>query len=132
LLAGTALGLSTKPSTFFVLLIAILAHKWAAAFALSMQLSKVSISHRKRIILFLIFAVMTPLGIIFGEIIVDKLQHFPLLSIIFSALAAGTFLYLGTLHGLARSFMIKKCCNLNHFSFVIVGFVIMAIVAIWT
>ena len=36
--------------------------------------------------------------------------------------SAGTFLYLGTLHGLERCVMVERCCNLKDFSFVIIGF----------
>ena len=48
------------------------------------------------------------------------------------AASAGTFLYLGTLHGLSRAVMVQQCCNLKQYTFVIIGFSLMAIVAIWT
>jgi len=48
-----------------------------------------------------------------------------------SALAAGTFLYLGTLHGLENATLVKPCCDLKRFYFVILGFGVMAVVAIW-
>jgi len=56
----------------------------------------------------------------------------PLLTPIFSALAAGTFIYLGTLHGLANGMLVARCCELRSFSLVVLGYVIMAVVAVWT
>lgn len=131
-LAGAALGLSSQLSVIIVLLLAILAHKWAASFALAIQISKSTLPIHIGIILFLIFTLMTPLGILIGDVVAHGLNKASLLEPIFSALAAGTFLYLGTLHGLSHSVMIRKCCNLKYFSFVILGFALMAIVAIWT
>lgn len=130
-LAGAALGLSNSMSIFIIILIAILAHKWAASFALAMNITKSSISTKFGIILFLIFSVMVPLGIIFGDVISRGLSAHSLLEPIFTALAAGTFIYFGTLHGLKRAALVE-CCNLKQFNFVLLGFAIMAVVAIWT
>lgn len=132
LLAGAALGLGENSSIVLILLLAILAHKWAASFALAVQINKSSLNHKLGLMLFLIFAVMTPLGILLGTIISSTLDKNIYLEPVFNALAAGTFLYLGTLHGLSRSFMIEKCCNLKNFTFVVIGFSVMAVVAIWT
>ena len=131
-LAGTALGLSQSISVLSVILLAILAHKWAASFSLAIQINQSTLNLSPGLLLFLIFACMTPLGILTGSSIEHRLQNAPLLQPVFSALAAGTFIYLGTLHGLNRAVMIKRCCNLKHFSFVIIGFAIMAVVALWT
>ena len=131
-LMGAALGLSGSLSLAIVILLAILAHKWAESLALSIQINKSHFSHKTNILLFVIFALMTPLGIILGTTATTQLQQYPLLEPIFSALAAGTFLYLGTLHGLEKATLIKQCCDLKRFYFVILGFSIMAVVAIWT
>ncbi|ALA24624.1 zinc transporter [Piscirickettsia salmonis] len=130
-LAGAALGLTDALSSTLIILFAIVAHKWAASFALAVHINRSNLSTQLRIICFIIFSCMTPLGILFGNI-TASLSHYPLIAPSFTALSAGTFLYLGTLHGLNRAVMIDKCCNLKHFSFVIIGFTIMAIVAIWT
>lgn len=132
LFAGAALGLSTHLSVVFVLLAAIIAHKWAASFALATQIAQSHLTNRIGIMLFCTFTTMTPLGIYLGNLVSTALDHYTLIEPIFNAIAAGTFIYLGTLHGLSRSFMIEKCCNLKNFIYVIVGFAIMAIVAIWT
>jgi zinc transporter 1/2/3 len=131
LFEGTALGLSESTALTAVILLAILAHKWAASFALAVQINQSHLSVSWGIILFLIFAIMTPLGILFGSMVTSQLNHSQLLSPIMNALAAGTFLYLGTLHGLTSSVLVKQCCNLANFMMVLVGFAIMAVVAIW-
>jgi zinc transporter 1/2/3 len=131
-LAGAALGVSASFSVAIVIAIAILAHKWAAGFALSIQLSKSELTAQKGITLFIVFALMVPLGVIFGQALLLSVPHHQLIEPVFMALSAGTFLYLGTLHGLNRAVMIVNCCDLKQFNFVILGFAIMAVVAIWT
>jgi len=131
LFEGAALGLSGSLSTAVLILIAILAHKWAASFSLAVQINKSDVSFKLGIVAFAIFTVMTPIGILLGNSIVNfSGQSF--IEPIFTAIAAGTFLYIGTLHGLKRSVMIERCCNLRDFSFVIIGFGLMALVALWT
>jgi hypothetical protein len=70
---------------------------------------------------------MTPLGIILGY----HYRHLDLdlYSPVCLAISAGTFLYFGTLHGLERCVMVQRCCNLKHYSYVILGFLFMAVVA---
>lgn len=131
-LEGAALGVSSSLTVMLVIMAAIVAHKWAASFALAVQINKSSLKPYIGIILFLIFALMTPIGILFGDSISHGVTQSPLLEPIFTALAAGTFLYLGTLHGLSQAILVQKCCNLKHFSLVVVGFIIMAVVALWT
>ena len=130
--AGAALGYLNDYSIEIVFLLAILAHKWAASFALAVQINKSTLSKNYRWLMFIIFAAMAPLGVIVGEASVLYTNHYPLIEPTFTALAAGTFLYLGTLHGLEQATLIKHCCNLNRFYYVIFGFIIMAVIAIWT
>jgi zinc transporter ZupT len=130
-LAGAALGVSDSLSFILIILVAILGHKWAASFALAIQINKSQLSTRFALILFISFALMTPLGILVGSTVTAQLHKYPLIEPILIALAAGTFLYLGTLHGLKESILVERCCNLNQFTLVITGFIIMALVAIW-
>lgn len=132
LLEGTAVGISGNLLTAVVLAGAILAHKWAASFALALQINKSDLGFKAGLGAFIVFAIMTPIGIILGEEALQGLGNLPLLTPIFSALAAGTFLYIGTLHGLRRAIMIERCCNMREFSLMLCGFGLMAVVAIWT
>jgi len=124
---GSALGLTQDLSLLIMLFLAIISHKWAEGFAMAVELNKGSQTGKVSVVLFLLYALMTPLGILLG-------YHFNhpshnLYSPICMAISAGTFLYFGTLHGLERCVMVQRCCNLKHFSFVILGFLFMAIVA---
>lgn len=130
-LEGAALGLTSDFAVLLVILLAIVVHKGAASFALAVQITKSRISWIKGLVLFGIFVFMTPIGIVFGQGLQAHLSNLFILQPIFLAFAAGTFIYLGTLHGLNRAVMVEQCCNLTYFSFVILGFCIMAIVAIW-
>lgn len=128
--SGIALGTSVLLGTTLLMLVAILAHKWAAGFSLAVQLNKTNQRLRHNVVLFSLFAIMTPLGILLGDGIASLPHHDGFIEPLFQAIAAGTFLYIGTLHGLKRSVMVERCCNLKDFSFVIIGFVLMALVAL--
>ncbi len=128
---GTALGFSQNYSIAIMLFLAIITHKWAESFAISVQLNKTSLSTTKNIILFFIFALMTPIGIYLGWYFGHEMQTESVIDPILLAVSAGTFLYLGTLHGLERCVMVERCCNLRYFSFVIIGYVLMASVALF-
>ena len=130
ILAGTALGLSDSYTMIISITIAILAHKWAESFALAICINKSSLSTRSGLLLYAFFATMVPLGILLGDVIEQQVEQYPLYEAVFSSLAAGTFIYLGTLHGLKTN-LANKCCNLRRFSAVLLGFAMMAVVAIW-
>lgn len=129
LVLGTALGLSHEYGLVIMLFFAIITHKWAESFAISMQLNKSSLTAKKSALFFLIFAFMTPLGIFIGWYFGRGIETHSLIDPTLIAISAGTFLYLGTLHGLERCVMVERCCNLRDFSFVIIGFLLMAAVA---
>ncbi|MBK2356683.1 ZIP family metal transporter [Francisella hispaniensis] len=128
---GAALGLSEELSVALVIFLAIITHKWAASFALAININKTNMNFITRFMLFTIFVIMTPLGIVFGQAAQNYVTN-PYVEPTFTAIAAGTFIYMGTLHGLDRSVLVKDCCNTKQYSFVIIGFTIMAVVAIWT
>ena len=131
LMLGAALGLTEHNSLIIMLFLAIITHKWAESFAIAVQLNKSSMSRNKNLIFFLLFSLMTPLGIYFGWYFGHGVETNSILDPILLAASAGTFLYLGTLHGLERCVMVQRCCNLGDFSFVIIGFLLMAGVAIY-
>ena len=112
-----------------MLFLAIITHKWAESFAIAVQLNKSSLTTKKSIGFFLVFALMSPLGIFIGWYLEHGVETHTLIDPVLIAVSAGTFLYLGTLHGLERCVMVQRCCNLRDFSFVIIGFLLMASVA---
>lgn len=129
LMVGAALGLNANHSIIIMLFLAIITHKWAESFAIAVQLNKSSLSSFHRASFFLSFCLMTPLGILLGWYFEQDGSTKSLFDPILLAASAGTFLYLGTLHGLERCVMVERCCNLRDFSFVIIGFLLMAAVA---
>lgn len=128
---GAALGFTQYNSMIIMLFLAIITHKWAESLAIAIQLNKSSMSTRKSMVFFFFFSLMTPLGIYFGWHFGHGVETNSLFDPILIAASAGTFLYLGTLHGLERCVMVERCCNLSDFSFVIIGFLLMASVAIY-
>ncbi|CEG57616.1 ZIP family metal transporter [Legionella fallonii] len=128
---GAALGLAHHNSMIIMLFLAIITHKWAESFAIAVQLNKSSMSTNQSMIFFLLFSFMTPVGIYFGWYFGHGVETHSIFDPILLAASAGTFLYLGTLHGLERCVMVERCCNLRDFSFVIIGFLLMASVAIY-
>ncbi len=132
LLEGAAVGLSKDLLTSFMIFLAIIAHKSAASFALAINLNRSTLPKIIAWSGFIFFVLMTPLGIFAGEWVITTTQVSALLTPIFTALAAGTFLYIGTLHGLDRAILIRHCCNIKEFVIMLIGFSVMAIVALWT
>ena len=131
LMLGTALGLNHSNSIIIMLFLAIITHKWAESFAIAVQLNKSSLSRNKSLMFFLSFSMMTPLGVFIGWYFGQGIETRSLLDPVLLAASAGTFLYLGTLHGLERCVMVERCCNLRDFSYVIIGFLLMATVAVY-
>ena len=129
LVLGAALGFSHDYALVVMLFLAIIVHKWAESFAIAIQLNKSSLRPSQSFAFFLAFALMTPIGIFLGWYFGHGVQTNSLFDPILVATSAGTFLYLGTLHGLERCVMVERCCNLRDFSFVIIGFLLMASVA---
>jgi zinc transporter ZupT len=129
IMLGAALGLAHYNSMIIMLFLAIITHKWAESFAIAVQLNKSSMSKNTSMIFFFIFSLMTPIGIYFGWYFGHGVETNSIFDPILIAASAGTFLYLGTLHGLERCVMVERCCNLRDFSFVIIGFLLMASVA---
>jgi zinc transporter ZupT len=131
LVLGTALGFSQDYSVAIMLYLAIITHKWAESFAIVVQLVKCSLSSLQSMLLFLLFALMTPLGIYLGWYLGHGVHTHTVFDPILLATSAGTCLYLGTLHGLEQCVMVERCCNLRYFSFVIIGFLLMGSVAFY-
>lgn len=131
-LMGAAFGISSSLAMTVVIFIAVLAHKGSASFALGLELGRSSFSRTSAWRLFLVFVVMFPIGALLGASLSAVTDKYPLIEASISAVAAGTFLFFGTLHGLASSPLIQRCCNQKEFVAAVAGFVVMAVVAIWT
>lgn len=127
LFEGIAFGGTESLSSAMVILFAISSHKWAASFALAVELNRTSMSLKHSFAYFAIFALAIPVGVALGGSVNAYFPGHALSEAILNAMAAGTFLYIGTLHGLQRSVMVHQCCDLRTFAWVIVGFLLMAV-----
>jgi zinc transporter 1/2/3 len=126
---GIALGINQQTANIIIIFIAIAAHKSSEAFAVGLQLQKGTLSTNSIFLLFLLFSIMSPLGVLLGSF-----SHYiagrnsGVWSGVFNAFAAGTFLYLATLHKLHHAHEHSK---LGELFFTLLGLALMAVVAIW-
>jgi len=132
-ITGIALGTEDRITQAVVILIAVLAHKSTAAFALGISLLRNQIPTRRAAALIGIFSLATPLGILLGALFMRMLSGRAegLFEAVFDALAAGTFLYIAIVDILDEELGRRKALGLK-FSFALLGFAIMALVEIWT
>lgn len=135
-IAGAALGISDSASVVSILLIAILAHKGFESFALVMRLHQGIKKGRKVKRILWIFTFVTPFGIIVAAFIESFLQTqtATIITSLFSAFAAGTFFYIGTLHG-GHEHLHHPRNPLKRYQKILAtlfGIITMGIIAVWT
>ena len=99
IIAGIALGLEAEVAASVLVMLAILFHKGSAAFALMVSVHASGADQRRLRTVLAIFVVMTPVGIGLGTVGQSLLegQAAMLIKGIFTALAAGTFIYVAIL-----------------------------------
>ncbi|MEM0908646.1 MAG: ZIP family metal transporter [Pseudomonadota bacterium] len=130
-LAGAALGTRQEISVAVVVFIALLGHKFAAAFALGVTLGRSALALTARWAAFALFVVMLPVGILSGALAAGTKGVSPLLAPFLTALAAGTFIHLALLHDLQDGMMVKRCRDRGNFAIAVAGFLLMALIALW-
>jgi len=134
LMEGAVLGLGAALPDTTLLFIAILAHKGSESFALCVTLLKHQL-HRARILfLILFFAFMTPLGIGLGMFIMNESligDHGQLIAACFNAFAAGTFIYISTLHHIRFHKHTEETQGLLELGCLVLGLAAMAVIAWW-
>lgn len=130
-LLGTALGISTQTSAVMIL-VAILAHKGTAAFALALKMVRSTLPRPLVFVVFALFALATPIGIFAGEDAHAYLTGHTMLIVkgCILSLAAGTFLYMSTLHELQHTPMIVHCRSRPGFTMMLIGFAVTVLVRI--
>lgn len=137
LITGVSLGLEPDGLAAATLLVAILAHKGTAAFALSVQL--ISGGTKSLLRPLILFSVMTPVGILLGSALNQLLSGSAgvLFEAVFDALAAGTFLFVAVFEILGREFrpgtnQPAQRTSLWPIGAMTLGLGVMALVALWT
>ncbi|MDA2918789.1 ZIP family metal transporter [Desulfobacterota bacterium AH_259_B03_O07] len=132
-IAGVALGIETTLLATVVIFIAIIAHKGAASFALGISMRKADFIKSLHFKVITLFTIMTPAGIILGSVLSNIFSNTisKELEGIFDSLAAGTFLYVAVLDIIEEEFSIPGNEWLKFVS-IIVGFLLMALLAVWS
>jgi len=135
ILAGAALGVEDSAANSLVLLLAVVAHKGSAAFALTSGLLRAGPagdSPRRVRVLLMLFAVMTPLGILLGTGLQATLDGNAarIAETLFDAFAAATFVYVATLEIIGPEFRAhgRSSAKLGALT---AGLAVMALVALW-
>jgi len=133
IIVGMSLGLESKILSGIVIFIAIIAHKGSAALALSINMLDKHINHKIIKKSIASFSIMTPMGVIIGGIInnIESSMISVWFEAIFDSLATGTFIYIAVMEIISEIFDEERE-RFKTFGFLLLGFIIMAIIAIWT
>lgn len=133
LIEGTALGINVSLANVLIIFIAIIVHKGSESFALATNLGRSGLIVKKALPLFLLWACMSPLGVATGSVMASTImgQNGQVVAAIFNAFAAGTFLYIATLHKASHICASEHGNHLQEFLLLLLGLAIMAVVEIW-
>jgi len=131
-LAGLALGAQRLMVSTLIIALAILAHKATASLALGITLERRGTDRRRSRRYLLLFAGMTPLGIVAGLAGSSQLREGAGLyfDATVSALAAGTFLYIASIDMLQDEFL-KPGSRWAKWVSAVIGLAITAVLALW-
>lgn len=134
LIEGAALGVNTELATATVIFLAIFVHKGSESFALSVTLCRGNHLANKQLYWIIgIFSLMTPLGIGLGSTITSYMQfkQGQLIAASFNAFAAGTFLYMSTLHHINHHQRSHEAEGMLEFICLFIGLSLMGIIVLW-
>lgn len=133
IITGIALGAEDTVSMAFVIVVAVLAHKGSAAFALSISLQRAGATRAAVWRTVILFSFMTPIGLLAGASLTWLLTETTgeVFEAIFDALAAGTFLYVASMEIIEEEFS-QGQRRVAKFACVTLGLALMAALAIWT
>lgn len=130
LIEGAALGIGVTLSEIVMLFVAIIAHKASETFALCVALLRGQLPRLRIITIVSFFALMTPIGITLGNMLIHSANS-TLTAAWFNAFAAGTFLYISTLHHVHFHEHAKDAQGLLEFFCLALGVAAMGLIAIW-
>lgn len=132
---GAALGVGNQFAQLVVILVAVLAHKSADTFALVINMQRRGFRLPVIHLVMLVFACMTPLGVILGNLMSTEMnagENNSLMLALINAITAGTFIYIACLE--PEDMVDLKEAPQPGFSEIIslsLGIMLMAVVAIW-
>lgn len=130
LVEGAAIGTSTSLIEALTIFFAVAAHKGSESFALTVNLHRFGIATKKIRQIIAAFSFITPLGIFIASYVlyVTATNSGNTISAYFDAIAAGTFLYLGTEHLIENKKSFEK---ISEIIALMCGVTLMALVALW-
>jgi len=133
LIEGAALGIGETVPETAILLIAILAHKGSESFALCVTMLKHALPLKRIFLLTSLFALMSPLGIGLGMMMTEitYADHAMFLTATFDAFAAGTFIYMSSLHHIRFHHHAKETQGMWELGCLVLGVIVMAMIAVW-
>lgn len=125
------MGLGASDHAAWDILVAVLAHKSLAAFALTQELLQHRVSQRRVLTSIGVFSAMTPVGTLLGWLLVKDTTTESMSSGVCSALAGGTFLFVAVMEVIPQELrdqqaLVAKCSAL------LAGFGAMGVLSIWT
>ncbi|XP_067388301.1 zinc transporter ZIP2 [Emydura macquarii macquarii] len=128
---GLAVGVQQGEAGALQLCLAVLAHKGVIAFSLGLQLVQGGTPPRWRLLYLGLFALMSPAGMAMGiGLSLSGGAAGGLAMALLEGVAAGTFLYITFLEILPQELSSPEP-PLAKFSFVALGFALMAVIAVW-
>lgn len=129
---GVALGISADLFAILLILIAVLAHKGSAGFALALAMVRSTLPRPAVWTLYLVFALATPVGVLVGGDLERFLggEALALIKATVLSLASGVFLYLATLHEMRHAPLLTTCSGLSGFLLLLAGFGLTALVRV--
>lgn len=132
LFEGISLGTQSKMATTVSLFIAIISHAPLAGFALGVSLVKSKAAIKMALSCLFLFTIMTPIGFVLGLILSYALtgDTLTLVSCLFQAFSAGTFLFVATIEILPVEFAGAKDKGYK-LALAVTGFLIMASIKIF-
>ncbi|XP_053312972.1 zinc transporter ZIP2 [Spea bombifrons] len=128
---GLTIGLQSNYSSALQIAIAVLIHKGIIVFSLSLKLLQ-SMTRRAWLVVYIVlFSFMSPVGIMIGIIVtLNKSSIVTLVQAILEGIASGTFVYVTFLEILPQELNTSEKPLLKVL-FIVIGFTIMAVIAIW-
>ena len=113
-LAGVSLGLQSDRSSVYAIFTAIASHKAAAAFSIGCAFLRCGMTNPQTLFIFMAaFSCITPIGILIG--CAAESAHSPAVSAVLEGIAAGTFIYVGTVEVIGDEFETKtESCEDEH------------------
>ena len=136
--AGISVGVELSN---FPLLIALCVHKFSAGFALGATFCTINVQRHQYVVYAICFSLCAPIGVVYGWYMsVNNLANNTTFGVVYSAVA-GTFLYIGIMELGVKELLI--CRDDPHGSgvliglekwklvFLVIGYAVMAMLAIW-